>query len=87
MALLDQRPEEPTAAQAAIAVHRFVENCIEWARKRELPKHTDAMQESPNVQHAMDALQWATFAEFMEHARRELEAGTLDHWFTGSESR
>ena len=76
----DHTPDVPPH-DALIVVHRFLERCLRWADERELPKRTDRVAEDPSPQHTADLHAWAAYRAFTAHALRELEDGTLDHWF------
>lgn len=68
---------------AVRVVHAFLERCAAWAEDRELPERLRRMTADPTPEHAAKLHQWASWLAFVRHAQRELEDGTLDHWFRG----
>lgn len=71
------------AEQLAIA-HAFLQRCQDWALDKELPRLREALQSSNDPADAAKLHQWLTWLAFTSHALRELEDGTLDHWFLPS---
>lgn len=66
---------------AILAAHRFLSQCRDYARDREIPALLARCQVEPTPLHAAKLHQWTSWVAFVEHAMRELEAGTLDRWF------
>ena len=75
---------EPTAA--VHVAHAFIQRCRAWATERELPKRraAAAVADDPAVVAKLHG--WLTYVQFLEHTLKELEDGTLDHWFDPSAS-
>jgi hypothetical protein len=71
--------------QAVVIVHRFVQRCREWALKREIPARSQRVAAEADATEAAKLHAWVAYAAFLEHTLRELEDGTLDHWFEGSD--
>lgn len=67
---------DPTATpeQRIAAVHAFVTRCRAWA-VGEIERRTDD---------ARAAGDWELYLRFTDHTLKELEEGTLDHWFAES---
>lgn len=75
-----RRPE--VAPEDAVAVsHAFLVRCRAWATEREIPKLLARLAEHPTPADAARLHQWTTWRDFVDHALRELESGTLDGWF------
>jgi len=74
-------PEEELAI-----VHRFLHKCLHWAEQKEIPATLDKLQENSNETLAARLVQWTTYRDFTLHTIRELEDGTLDHWFQSETS-
>ena len=76
----EDSPElEPAAALQA--AHRFLGQCRAWATEREIPKRTARVAEGAGAGDAARLHAWVSMVAFIDHAVRELEDGTLDHWF------
>ena len=73
------QPVDPV--DAVHEVHRFLHRCRAWATERELPKRRARLAESDDPAHAAALHGWLTYVRFLDHTLRELEDGTLDHWF------
>jgi hypothetical protein len=76
----------PDPAQGVQAAHHFVERCRRWAAEREVPRRLaeladPALDPRQRAERAARLHEWLAFAAFLDHARRELEDGTLDAWF------
>ena len=69
-------PEESIAI-----VHNFLQKCLQWAEEKEIPKTLESLQNSPSPEAAARLHQWTSYRDFTRHTLRELEDGTLDHWF------
>lgn len=69
----------PEVAKAI--VREFLERCRGWGTDREIPKQLERLRVDPNPIDAAKLHQWTTWVAFLDHARRELDDGTLDHWF------
>ena len=83
------RPDAPPPgdpAQSVAAVHDFLRRCAQWAREVEIPKRLDRVGEGADPAEAAKLHEWVAYLRFTEHTLRELEAGELDHWFTGEGS-
>ncbi len=67
------RPDTPQPAPdlALAAAHAFVTRCRAWAVD-ELARRTAAGRPTQ---------EWESYLRFTDHTLRELEDGTLDHWF------
>lgn len=77
----DRHPQ--VGAQDALAiVHRFVEQCRAWAVDKEIPKRLQRLADDPDASEGARLQAWITYRDFLDHTLRELEDGTLDHWFT-----
>lgn len=68
-------------AQALAAVHDFLCRSRDWATEREIPKRLDRVQSGAAHDEAARLHAWVAWRDFIDHALRELEDGTLDHWF------
>lgn len=80
--LFDAAPDGDVPPELAIqAVYAFLTRCEAWAEQRELPRRLTAYQTDPSPANAAKLHQWATWRDFIRHASRELQDGTLDHWF------
>ena len=62
-------------------VHSFMQKCLQWAEEKEIPKTLAKMDENPDQKLTARLNQWTTYRDFTLHTLRELEDGTLDHWF------
>ncbi len=82
---LFQKVHEPDVSpeEAIIVVHRFVMKCQEWASQREIPERVQRVAAQPDPGEVAKLQAWRSYLQFTEHTLRELEDGTLDHWFTG----
>ncbi|MFT4622975.1 MAG: hypothetical protein ACI8PZ_001631 [Myxococcota bacterium] len=76
----DDCPELAPAA-ALHAAHRFLGQCRAWANNREIPKRAARVAEGAGPDEAARLHAWVSMVAFIDHAVRELEDGTLDHWF------
>jgi hypothetical protein len=74
-------PEEELAI-----VHRFLNKCLQWAEEKEIPNTLSKLNENMDQPLAARLLQWANYRDFTLHTIRELEDGTLDHWFRSETS-
>lgn len=82
-------PERAPAVDPADAVaiaHAFAARCRAWAVEREIPRRADALAASPTQDAAAKLHAWVAWRDFLDHALAELEAGTLDHWFTAPDN-
>jgi hypothetical protein len=70
-------------AEAVKVVHEFLRKCRDWATEREIPARIERLQADPTPEQAAKLHAWTSWVAFVDHATRELEDGTLDHWFTG----
>lgn len=66
---------------ALVTVHQFLKNCLDWAENKELPQTLSRLQENLDESAAARLHKWTTYRDFTRHTLRELEDGTLDHWF------
>lgn len=67
------RPAPEVEPEAKLhAAHGFVRRCLEYA-EAELTKRRAS---------GRDTTEWESYARFTRHTLAELEAGTLDSWFT-----
>ena len=73
--------EVPGPVRAAI-VADFLRRSRQWATDKEIPKLLSRMANAPTSKDAAKLYQWTTWCEFIDHAQRELDDGTLDHWFS-----
>lgn len=88
MSLFDpQRVPEVSAEDAVLVAHAYTAKLRSWAVELEIPKLQQRLASDPNAADAAKLHQWTTFRDFCDHALGELEAGTLDHWFTEHPSR
>ena len=86
MSLYDPERRVDVAPEDAVAVaHAFLEQLRAWAVDREIPKLAGRLAEDATVADAVKMQQWTTWRDFVDHALGELEDGTLDGWFRGSE--
>ena len=81
-----RRDDAPAPEAAITAVHAFLKQARAWGTDREIPKLLAALQASSSPEHAARLHQWTTWVAFVDHALQELEDGTLDDWFTPTES-
>ena len=64
---------------AVTIVHDFLIRCRQWANDTELPARREkALDSAAEAEKLRD---WVTYLAFTDHTIRELEDGTLDHWF------
>ncbi len=88
MTLFQPERHPQVSPQDALAiVHRFVEQCRAWAVDKEIPKRLQRLTEDPNSDEGARLQAWISYREFLDHTLRELEEGTLDHWFTSDASQ
>lgn len=66
---------------ALVTVHQFLKNCLEWAEKKEIPKTMERLHDGPDDTAVARLHKWTTYRDFTRHTLKELEDGTLDHWF------
>jgi hypothetical protein len=83
--LFARAPGPVAPADALHVAHDFVQKCRRWAEEKELPKRRQAVEHSDDPALAAKLQAWVSYAEFLDHTLRELESGTLDHWFLTSE--
>jgi hypothetical protein len=69
--LFDEPNATATPAGSLRAAHHFVSQCIRWG-EAEITARAAA---------GRPTAEWESYVRFSQHAREELEAGTLDHWF------
>ncbi len=70
MSLWERRA--PASPEEAVgAVHDFVSRCRDYAMEEIARRGVSGK----------DAREWESYLRFTEHTLRELEDGTLDHWF------
>ena len=70
-----------TPEESIASVHAFMKKCLSWAEEKEIPATLAKLQDNPDPKLAARLQQWTTYREFTLHTLRELEDGTLDHWF------
>ena len=70
-----------TPEESLATVHAFLLKCLKWAEQKEIPETLAKLQQSPDHKLASRLSQWTTYREFTLHTLKELEDGTLDHWF------
>lgn len=70
------------AADAICVAHDFLGRCRRWALDRELPSRVEKVKTDLRPEDAAKLHEWIAYLRFVEHTMRELEAGTLDDWFT-----
>ena len=71
-------------ADALSTVHTFLQRCRQWALEQEIPQRLEKVRSGLQPQEAAKLHEWIAYLRFVEHTLHELEAGTLDHWFSGS---
>lgn len=82
MALYDpEREPAVEPADAAAVVHAFLVKARAWAIEREIPKRIERVREGHDMGEAAQLHAWVAWQRFVEHTLREIEDGTLDHWF------
>ena len=70
-----------TPEEAIATVHHFLQKCLQWAEDKEIPETMEKLKQSPDKKLAARLHQWTIYREFTLHTLKELEDGTLDHWF------
>ena len=79
---LAPRPPPRDRPEDALAViHDFVSRCRQWANDIEIPKRLRTLEDVPEEAQIASLQRWVTYLAMTEHTLRELEDGTLDHWF------
>jgi hypothetical protein len=78
----DVEPED-----AIVVVHRFLQQARTWATDREIPKRLDRVSDGAGHSEAAKLAAWVAWRDFVDHALRELEDGTLDDWFARPPTR
>ena len=69
---LSAHPTPPSSPeQAWTAAYEFVARCRQWAVE-ELARRAE---------NGKPRAEWEAYLKFTDHTLRELEEGTLDHWF------
>lgn len=82
MALFDPtRTSAVDPRDAVLVVHGFLTRCIDWAHTREIGPRLDRVRDTLDPIEAGKLHAWVAWVRFCEHARREIEDGTLDAWF------
>ena len=87
MPLLDPERDASEVApeDAVLAVHAFLHKARAWATEREIPKRLARVQDGAAHDEAAKQHAWVVWRDFIDHALGELEDGTLDRWFDGSD--
>jgi len=78
------KPDQPIQAppeESVAIIHQFLNRCLHWAEQIELPKIHAELNISNDPGNVARLRRWTTYREFTLHTIKELEDGTLDHWF------
>lgn len=82
MPLFDgDRTPDVAAEDAIVVVHDFLRRARQWATEREIPKRLGRVEGGAGHDEAAKLAAWVAWRDFVDHALRELEDGTLDGWF------
>lgn len=88
MPLYDATLQPNVAPEDALKiVHQFLTKCHGWASAREIPKRLKELESSLDKDQAAKLHEWIAYLRFTEHTIRELEDGTLDHWFSAAQAK
>ena len=72
MSLFDVKVPPGEPAVQLHAAHTFTLRCRAWAAEELRRRNADSRPTT----------EWESYARFLDHTLRELEAGALDTWFT-----